>query len=110
MDLFALWHSSQRTDPGLNIAMYANVKADKLLAKARETSDPEERLETYLKVEKLIAQDYPAIFLYSPNFIYLTPKHVQGISLELISKPSERFGLIHKWFIETDSVWHFFIK
>src|SRR3989344_4252042 len=28
LDLFAFWHSSQRNDPGLNLALYANVKAD----------------------------------------------------------------------------------
>src|SRR3989344_2469416 len=36
LDLFAFWHSSQRKDPGLNIALYANSKADKLLEDARK--------------------------------------------------------------------------
>jgi hypothetical protein len=36
-DLFAYWHSSQRSDPGLNIALYANPKTDKLLEDAHRT-------------------------------------------------------------------------
>jgi hypothetical protein len=32
LDLFAFWHSSQRNDPGLNIALYANSTADKILS------------------------------------------------------------------------------
>ena len=38
LDLFAFWHSSQRNDPGLNIAMYANPKADSLLETARASN------------------------------------------------------------------------
>ena len=34
-DLYAFWHSSQRTDPGLNIALYSNPKVDVLLEKER---------------------------------------------------------------------------
>src|SRR5690606_4288812 len=33
-DLFAFWHSSQRNDPGLNIALYTNARADRLLEEA----------------------------------------------------------------------------
>src|SRR3989344_2751422 len=33
-DLFAFWHSSQRKDPGLNIALYTNAKVDKILEDA----------------------------------------------------------------------------
>jgi peptide/nickel transport system substrate-binding protein len=36
-DLFAFWHSSQRKDPGLNIAMYTNPKVDKILETAQST-------------------------------------------------------------------------
>src|SRR3989338_4936909 len=31
-DLFAFWHSSQRKDPGLNVAMYTNAKIDKIIS------------------------------------------------------------------------------
>src|SRR3989344_5952561 len=31
LDLFAFWHSSQRNDPGLNLALYTNARADSLL-------------------------------------------------------------------------------
>ena len=45
-DLYAFWHSSQRLDPGLNIALYANITADKLLEKARLIENREERFKT----------------------------------------------------------------
>ncbi len=39
-DLFAFWDSSERTDPGLNIADYSNSAVDTLLEKARTETDP----------------------------------------------------------------------
>lgn len=38
-DLYAFWHSSQRNDPGLNIAMYTSAKVDSLLENAGSTLD-----------------------------------------------------------------------
>jgi peptide/nickel transport system substrate-binding protein len=35
-DLYAFWHSSQRTAPGLNVSMYTNSKADALLEDIEE--------------------------------------------------------------------------
>ncbi|MDD5318911.1 MAG: ABC transporter substrate-binding protein, partial [Candidatus Pacebacteria bacterium] len=52
MDLFAFWDSSQRNDPGLNIALYANPKVDKLLEDARATSDTAVRNNDYALFEK----------------------------------------------------------
>ncbi|MBM2817634.1 MAG: family 5 extracellular solute-binding protein, peptide/nickel transport system substrate-binding [Parcubacteria group bacterium] len=51
LDLFAFWHSSQRKDPGLNIALYANSKVDKLLEDARKIEDKSERIQKYKQFE-----------------------------------------------------------
>ena len=110
LDLFAFWHSSQRNDPGLNIALYANITVDKLLEDARTTADYSERLIKYEEFEQEIAEDIPAIFVYSPDFIYIIPKNIKGLELGSVTTPSERFLNIHEWYIETDSVWSFFAK
>ncbi len=109
-DPFAFWHSSQRLDPGLNIALYANIKADKLLEEARTISDPAKRAEKYEFFQREIRADVPAIFLYSPEFIYVVPKEVKGLDIGFITVPSERFLDIHRWFIETNKVWEFLAK
>ncbi|NOY35723.1 MAG: hypothetical protein GXP44_02295 [bacterium] len=110
-DPFVFWHSSQRNDPGLNIAMYANVTVDKLLEKARTLSDNEERKKKYAEFQKEVAEDAPAVFLYSPRFIYVVPEFLKGVEkMESITVPSERFAQIHKWHIKTDKVWKIFAK
>ncbi len=106
-DLFAFWHSSQRTDPGLNIAMYANKTVDTLLEDARTVQDPKKRLADLNTIEKDISADYPAVFLYNPKFIYTVPNDLRGITLPIINTMSNRFATVNKWYTTTNLVWPF---
>lgn len=109
-DLFAFWHSSQRNDPGLNIALYTSSAVDKLLTEIRNETDREKRTELYMKVSDEITNDEPATFLYSPEFIYILPRHIKKAEMASIVTGSERFSNINKWYIETDNVWNLFLK
>jgi peptide/nickel transport system substrate-binding protein len=108
LDLYGFWHSSQRSDPGLNISGYANIDSDKALEDARTLSNKEARTEALQKFEKEVINDVPAIFLYSPDFIYVTPKSLNNEIPRNIVISSDRFADIHKWFVETDLVWKVF--
>ncbi|MEK7088763.1 MAG: ABC transporter substrate-binding protein, partial [Patescibacteria group bacterium] len=109
-DLFAFWHSSQRKDPGLNVAMYTNAKVDKILEDAFITIDKEARIKKYAQFEDEIKKDMPAVFLYSPDFIYVISKNLQGFSLDHIITPGDRFLNSYLWYTETDNVWKIFSK
>jgi peptide/nickel transport system substrate-binding protein len=104
-DPFAFWHSSQRDDPGLNVALYANITADKLLEEARTIYDADLREKKYREFEKVVKNDMPAVFLYSPHFLYILPQAVKGFDETFISVPSERFSQIYKWYLKTKRVW-----
>ncbi|HCB35426.1 MAG: hypothetical protein A2W52_02975 [Candidatus Taylorbacteria bacterium RIFCSPHIGHO2_02_49_25] len=108
LDLFAFWHSSQRNDPGLNIAMYTNAKVDKLLEEARSATETEKRVLAYTKAIDMITEEAAAIFLYSPEFIYVMPRNIKGFTLSRTSIPSERFLDVRRWYINTEKVWAFF--
>ncbi len=110
VDLYAFWHSSQRNPPGLNIAMYVNAQADKLLEAGRVESDPQQKINDYLNFAKIIQSDIPAIFLYSPDFIYVVPNKIHGMNIGALSIPSDRWGDVSKWYIDTDSIWKFLIR
>jgi len=107
-DLYPFWHSSQRNDPGLNIALYVNNNVDKLLQEARETTDKDLQEKKYNEFEKIIKEETPAIFLYSPNFLYVVPKEIHELSLGQLTISGERFLNIHEWYIETSTVWKIF--
>jgi len=104
-DPFAFWHSSQRNDPGLNISLYANITVDRLLEEARTTLNPKARELKYQAFQKELIEDKPAIFLYSPTYIYLIPKSLKGMETENITVPSERFAQIHQWHVKTKKIW-----
>jgi len=109
-DLYAFWHSSQRNAPGLNISMYTNSKADVLLEDIRITTDDVSRAKKYIEFDQLIRTDIPAIFLYSPDFIYPVPKTIQNIQLGNMTTPSDRWNSVESWYIVTEKVWKWFVQ
>ena len=107
-DLFAFWHSSQRKDPGLNIAMYTNTKVDKILEEASTLVEEKPRIEKYLQFSEEIKKDMPAVFLYSPDFIYIVSKNLQGSKTNHIISPSDRYLNVYLWYTQTENVWKVF--
>jgi peptide/nickel transport system substrate-binding protein len=108
LDLFAFWDSSQRNDPGLNIALYANASVDKTLETLRTTVDPAARQTLLNAFSAQIAADTPAVFLYAPDFVYSIPNNIAGVDLGFIETPSDRFLSVTQWHRETDYVWPVF--
>src|SRR3989344_1019977 len=108
-DLYPFWHSSQRTDPGLNISLYANNRADKFLDDARSSSDPEVIEKNYKSFAEELEADVPAVFLYTPRFLYIVPRKIEAVNLDSLTVSQDRFLGIGDWYIETDRVWKIFI-
>jgi peptide/nickel transport system substrate-binding protein len=107
-DLYAFWHSSQRNDPGLNLSLYANSKADTLLSQARATTNREDREKLYTEFADIIREDQPAIFLYAPDFLYVFPDNVVGVRIGSLTTPSERYQNVYQWYTDTERVWEIF--
>lgn len=104
-DLYPFWHSSQKLDPGLNLSSYENKQADQLLKDSRETMDlllKEQKLE---KLQNIIIDDAPALFLYNPNYLYWVSSKVRGIETEKIIDPAKRFIGVTHWYMQTKRVW-----
>jgi len=104
-DPFSFWHSSQKRDPGLNLSLYENKTVDKLLEEARQTPNDEERIKKYAEFQNIITRDLPAIFLYSPSYIYPISKNLKGVEVTGVVDPSKRFSEVEKWYLETRRVW-----
>lgn len=110
LDLFAFWHSSQRNDPGLNVAGYANATADKALEALRTTTDADKRAQLLTSFENELQKDLPAVFLYAPDFVYSIPNDIAGVDLGFIETPDDRFLSLPQWHLETDEVWPLFAR
>jgi peptide/nickel transport system substrate-binding protein len=103
-DLYAFWHSSQTRDPGLNLALYSNQDVDKILEKIRQETNRGSRMEDYKKFQQVVAEDVPVIFLYSPNYLYVHNKSVQGMDISSMVTPDKRFSDVSKWYVKTKRV------
>ncbi|HEY4489446.1 MAG TPA: peptide ABC transporter substrate-binding protein [Candidatus Paceibacterota bacterium] len=109
-DLYAFWYSGERSDPGLNIAGYANPDVDTLLERARTETDMEAALRDLARANELIAADYPAAFTHTPDFLYAIPADLHGVSLARVAAPSDRLRTAQYWYRQTEFVWPWFTR
>lgn len=108
LDLYPFWHSSSREDPGLNVSLYANIKADALVTKMRVATSTEERDRLITEFNQEVKQDTPAVFLFSPSFAYAVSKKVRTAEFDKIQRPSERWSNITDWYMYESGVWPIF--
>lgn len=101
LDLHPFWHSKERFAPGLNLALYANPRADELLDAIQREENADARAAKRGEAERLIAGDLPAIFLYSPDYLYLASKEVRGVEPRMIAEPADRFLALPQWYVKT---------
>ncbi|KKU94773.1 MAG: Extracellular solute-binding protein [Parcubacteria group bacterium GW2011_GWA1_48_11b] len=100
-DIFSFWHSSQRFDPGLNLALFNDKTSDGLLESLRQTLDETARLQDLSKLQKIINDQKSAIFLYSPQYLYVTSKNLNGFVAKMIAVPANRFEAVNGWYLKT---------
>lgn len=125
LDSYPYWHSSNAQDPSgdksklkldaFNLAQYTSFEADSLLTIIRENPNEDARKRALDKLNNIIKRDTPAIFLYSPLYVYGHREKISGINLQKLSMHSDRFLTLTDWFIHTDrhfklgkSWWSFF--
>lgn len=104
-DPYSFWHSSQKRESGLNLALFENAHVDEALSKARETSEREQRHSLYYDFQKIYLSEMPALFLFSPAYLSVTDGSIHGMGIEKMNASSERFGDINQWYIKTKRTW-----
>ena len=108
IDLYPFWHSSQREDPGLNIAQYANIEVDSLLQKARSASSTDVRNTANNEMSAIMNREAPATFLFVPSLVYVLDARITTTPINGISKPYERFANVNEWYMNSDGLWSIF--
>ncbi len=103
-DNFAVWHSSQNKEDGLNISSFSDPRIDSLLDQARATTDIEKRKELYKKFQDIFVDEAPAVVLYYPIYTYWVNSKVKGVDTSVLFEPSSRFSNIEDWYIKTKRV------
>ncbi len=97
LDTFSYWHSSQSGETGLNFSNYQNPKADFIIESIRTTFDASERQELLTSLANIIAEDVPAVFLYTPSYFYLVDTGLTGLNFQKLLLPKDRLANIAEW-------------
>ena len=78
-DIYAVWHSSQAHNGGLNFTRFVNAELDSLLVRARSTPDRQERTQLYRRIQELLDEEQPYCFLFVPYSLPIVQRRFHGI-------------------------------
>jgi len=78
-DQYDIWHSSKTSPDELNRIGYANPEVDELLEKGRGTCVEADRKKYYDRLQEVLAEDQPIVFLYFRDGLPVVSSRVRGI-------------------------------
>jgi len=78
-DQYDIWHSSKTKEKELNFISYSNPEVDELLEKGRRTFDIDERKKAYFRIQEILAEESPYLFLYVPAATPIVHARIKGI-------------------------------
>jgi peptide/nickel transport system substrate-binding protein len=81
-DQYSVWHSSQAGPDQLNHISYANAEVDALLEKGRTSCQQKDRVATYHRIQEILAEEQPLIFLYFKDVLPAVSSRVRGVKPE----------------------------
>jgi peptide/nickel transport system substrate-binding protein len=80
-DAYQVWHSSQAANKGSNHIAYKNPRVDKILEDYRREFDPKKRVELYREFQKILQDDQPYTFLFTPKSISAVSRRFRGVEV-----------------------------
>jgi peptide/nickel transport system substrate-binding protein len=78
-DLYDVWHSSKTRPQELNFVSFANAEVDALIVKARETFDTRLRKRCYDRIQEILAEEQPYLFLFVPDALPIVHARFRGV-------------------------------
>jgi peptide/nickel transport system substrate-binding protein len=78
-DQYEIWHSSKTGPDDLNHVSYANPEVDELLERGRSSCVDAERKKHYDRLQTILAEEQPIVFLYFRDALPAVSRRVRGI-------------------------------
>ncbi len=79
------WHTSSDTPNGFNRFGFGNAESDQLIDEIRRTLDEEKRGELFLRLQEIIYDEQPAIFMYATKDRIAVHKRFKGVFTTLVT-------------------------
>ncbi len=80
-DLYDVWHSSKTGPQELNFVSFRNDEVDALIVRARETFDQPLRKRCYDRIQEILAEEQPYLFLYVPDALPILHARFRGVEV-----------------------------
>ncbi|MFH0820302.1 MAG: peptide ABC transporter substrate-binding protein [Candidatus Peregrinibacteria bacterium] len=100
LDSYPYWHSSQAKEGGYNLSQFKNFGVDSLLEAARLEEDEGRRKVLLSSIQRILSQEVPAVFLYSPTYSSAHAKKIQNVSFTGLATMTDRFANIEEWYAQ----------
>jgi peptide/nickel transport system substrate-binding protein len=78
-DQYDIWSSKKTGPKEFNFIGFANDEVDRLLEEGRRTFDMEKRKKAYFRIQEILAEEQPYVFLYYPDSLPAVHKRIRGI-------------------------------
>jgi peptide/nickel transport system substrate-binding protein len=97
-DQYEIWHSSKTGPDELNHISYANPEVDALLEQGRTSCRQAERKKSYDRLQAILAEDQPLVFLYFRDALPVVSSRVRGI----VPAPNGIRYNFNEWYVPPD--------
>ena len=94
-DQYEIWHSSKTGPDDLNHISYANPEVDEMLERGRSSCFEDERKKYYDRLQEILAEDQPVVFLYFPDALPVVATRVYGV----VETPNGIGFSFTEWFV-----------
>ncbi|MFH1996103.1 MAG: peptide-binding protein [Candidatus Omnitrophota bacterium] len=94
-DCYDIWHSSKTREGEFNFIGYRNDEVDTLLERGRRTFDQGERKKIYHRIQEILYDEQPYMFLYVPDSLPALHRRFRNVEIAPI-------GIGHnfiRWFV-----------
>jgi peptide/nickel transport system substrate-binding protein len=94
-DQYDIWYSGKTGEKEFNFVSFSNPEVDELLEKGRRAFDIEDRKKAYYRIQEILAEELPYIFLYVPDATPIVHSRFKGIRPTPIGISYN----LHKWYV-----------
>jgi len=78
-DQYDIWSSKKTGPKELNFVGFQDAEVDRLLEEGRRTFEAEGRKKAYFRIQEILAEEQPYVFLYYPDALPVVHKRIHGI-------------------------------
>jgi peptide/nickel transport system substrate-binding protein len=77
-DMKQIWHTSSDVEGGSNRLGFGNAASDAIIDEIRTTLDPDKRKDLYFKIQEMIYDEQPCVFLFVPRELIAIHNRFEG--------------------------------